>query len=151
MMISFQVRPAAASDSQSLTDLSRAFTVEDGREFSEANATAVASLCDGRPDAVALLAVTGEASTILGYAVLTLGYSIEHGGVDGFIDEIYVIPAMRNQGIGLALLDRAETEARLRSVKVLHLEAEKRNEKAQALYRSLGYYSQQRVLMSKPL
>jgi GNAT superfamily N-acetyltransferase len=36
----------------------------------------------------------------IGYVVLTLGYSLEYGGRDAFIDELYVREAYRGQGVG---------------------------------------------------
>jgi GNAT superfamily N-acetyltransferase len=40
----------------------------------------------------------------VGYVVLTLGFSLEYGGRDAFIDEFYVQPQSRGQGFGRAQL-----------------------------------------------
>src|SRR5690242_18954886 len=40
------------------------------------------------------------ASELFGYMILTFGYSLEFGGRDALIDELYVIPAARGSGIG---------------------------------------------------
>ena len=45
--------------------------------------------------------------------VLTLGYSVEHGGGDGFVDDLYLIPSARGSGAGAAVLDFALEQARL--------------------------------------
>jgi GNAT superfamily N-acetyltransferase len=40
----------------------------------------------------------------IGYVVLTLGYSLEAGGREALVDEIYIREGDRGQGIGRALL-----------------------------------------------
>ena len=40
----------------------------------------------------------------VGYLVLTLGYSLEYGGRDAFIDEVYIRSSYRGRGIGTAAL-----------------------------------------------
>jgi hypothetical protein len=46
--------------------------------------------------------VTEEDSTLLAYAVVTWGWSIESGGRDALLDEIYV--ADRSRGIGAEMM-----------------------------------------------
>ncbi len=147
----YLIRPAVHGDIHTLTKLSQDLTNEVGREFSGANAAAIAGICSGREDAFAWLAASSADLPPVGYGVLTLGYSVEHGGVDGFVDELYIAQHARRQGLGTALMSLVETEAQRRGVNVLHLEAESNNPKAQALYQRLGYLMQQRILMSKPL
>src|ERR1700739_3061571 len=43
----------------------------------------------------------GEA---IGYLVLTLGYSLEYGGRNAFIDEVYIRASHRGRGIGQSAL-----------------------------------------------
>ena len=69
---------------------------------------------------VALLAQ--RMGTALGYGVLTFGYSIEYHGIDAFIDELYVQPGYRGQGIGTAIIDVMIEISRQRNVQALHLE-----------------------------
>jgi len=70
----------------------------------------------------------------IGYLVLTLGYSVEHGGRDGFIDDLYVIDAARGRGVAAAALEFALAEATALGIRTLHLEAESENERAIGLY-----------------
>jgi ribosomal protein S18 acetylase RimI-like enzyme len=88
----------------------------------------------------------GEAA--VGYLVLTIGFSIEHGGRDGFIDDLYLIPEARGAGGGKALLDFAIAEARRLGIRTLHLEVEAENAAATGLYRKRGFAENGRRLMS---
>ncbi|NJN97294.1 MAG: GNAT family N-acetyltransferase [Anaerolineales bacterium] len=78
-----------------------------------------------------------DAETV-GYLVLTLGFRLAYGRY-AFIDEIYVRPAHRSQGIGRQAIAWAEAMCRELGVKALHLEVEQANAKARALYLTLGF------------
>jgi ribosomal protein S18 acetylase RimI-like enzyme len=84
-----------------------------------------------------------------GYLALALGYSIEVGGLDAFVDELYVLPEQRGRGLGRAALAFVEREARALGVRRLCLEVEHHNLRAQALYLALDYTLHSRQLMSK--
>jgi diamine N-acetyltransferase len=87
--------------------------------------------------------------TMAGYAVLTFGYSLEFGGVDAFVDELYLCEAYRQQGIGKAALDfLAQTCAAL-DIRALHLEVERANKRAQAVYHQFGFVDHDRYLLTK--
>jgi ribosomal protein S18 acetylase RimI-like enzyme len=80
-----------------------------------------------------------------------LGFSIEHGGRDGFIDDLYLVPAARGAGHGRALLDFAVGEAAKLGIRMLHLEVEPGNRRARGLYRQNGFSESKRRLMSRRL
>ena len=86
--------------------------------------------------------------TIVGYVVLTLGFSVESGGRDGFIDELYVAPAARGRGIGAKVLALVGREAGALGLKRLYLEVGHDNP-AHGLYRRAGFVDHPRHLMSK--
>lgn len=73
---------------------------------------------------------------ILGYALLAKSYSREAGGLVIWIDELYVKPEYRDQGIGKSVLNWMEKvypAARYR------LELEQNNVNAAKLYEKMGY------------
>ena len=80
--------------------------------------------------------------------MLSLGFSIEHGGRDGFIDDLYLVPAARGMGLGRALLAFAVGEAEKLGIRMLHLEVEPGNDRAHDLYRRNGFTESGRRLMS---
>jgi ribosomal protein S18 acetylase RimI-like enzyme len=84
-----------------------------------------------------------------GYVILTLGYSFEFRGRDAFIDELYVAPEFRRQGLGRRAMEFAEARAREMGVNAVHLEVDRGNGAAQELYRRAGYDEHGRFLMTK--
>ncbi|MCD2199590.1 GNAT family N-acetyltransferase [Halobacterium sp. KA-4] len=67
----------------------------------------------------------------------------------GVVDNIYVLPDLRGEGVGSALLDYAEGQLRDAGADVLAVEALWDNEAARRLYDSRGY-APHRVTMEKP-
>lgn len=86
---------------------------------------------------------------VIGYVVVTLGYSLEYQGRDAFVDELYVRPTYRRQGVGSQTLQFAEEMCRALDVKALHLEVERENKGAQQFYRKMGYGDHDRFLLTK--
>jgi ribosomal protein S18 acetylase RimI-like enzyme len=75
-----------------------------------------------------------------GYAVLTIRHSMEYSGPDGFIDDLYVRPGHRRQGLGREALRALFAECDRRGVLAVHVEAGRNNIAAQALYRHFGLH-----------
>lgn len=88
-------------------------------------------------------------ATPVGYIVLTFGFSFEYHGRDAFIDELYVEPQYRRQGIGRRAMQFVAESAREFGVNAIHLEVDKGNDAAEELYRRVGYADQARFLMTK--
>src|SRR5687767_3006332 len=59
---------------------------------------------------------------VAGYLVLTFGFSLEFGGRDAFVDELYVGDGFRGHGAGKAALAFAAEVCRARGIRALHLE-----------------------------
>lgn len=90
-----------------------------------------------------------EGETPVGYIVLTFGYSFEYHGRDSFIDELYVEPQFRRQGIGRRAMRFVEERAAELGVNAIHLEVDQGNDPAFELYRRTGYDDHKRFLMTK--
>jgi GNAT superfamily N-acetyltransferase len=73
-----------------------------------------------------------------GYVVLTLRFSMEHGGLAGFIDDLFIRPAHRRHGLGRLALQTLFDECRERGVLAVHVEVGRDNAPAQFLYASFG-------------
>ena len=86
---------------------------------------------------------------LVGYVILTLGYSFEFRGRDAFIDELYIEPEFRRTGLGRRAMEFVEEKARVFGVNALHLEVDRGNDAALELYRRAGYADQGRYLMTK--
>ena len=93
--------------------------------------------------------VDGE---LAGYIVLCRGFSIEFNGFDAFIDEFFLLPGFRGQGIGRRVLEQIADEAGRLDINALHLEVARDNEAAQRLYRASGFKARDKyLLMSREL
>jgi diamine N-acetyltransferase len=86
----------------------------------------------------------------MGYLVICFDFSLEYRGKGAWVDELFVQPSYRGQGIGTPLLDLAESASREHRAQFLHLEVSHAN-KALELYRRRGFVDHQRHLMTKPL
>ena|SRR5687767_6890896 len=73
-----------------------------------------------------------------GHVVLTLKHSMEFGGLAGVIDDLFVRPEFRRQGVGSALLSALFDACRKFRVAAVHVEVGPGNVAALALYRALG-------------
>ena len=88
---------------------------------------------------------------IIGYIILTFGFSFEYGGRDAFIDELYLKEEFRNRGLGKLILESVEFFAVKHKVKAIHLEVEETNVAGNRLYIKAGFSSNERGLMTKRL
>lgn len=79
----------------------------------------------------------GEAA---GYALLSLGWSNEAGGLTVWLEEIYIRPQFRGAGAGRQLIARVFHDYAGRAVR-FRLETEESNGGARKLYRSLGFHN----------
>jgi ribosomal protein S18 acetylase RimI-like enzyme len=73
-----------------------------------------------------------------GYVVLTIRFSMEYGGLDAFIDDLFIRPSYRRRGLGRAVLSALFAECERRKVLAVHVEVGHDNVVAKALYRSYG-------------
>ena len=138
--------PVTAGDGERLLELARAFHAEDGHPLDGRGEAAIAQLPG---EAMARCWLIREHGFVIGYVVLTLGYSIEYGGRDAFIDDLYLVPKARGRGLGGHVLDFVEDQAVALGVQALHLEVEVGNARAQELYRRSGFTESGRRLLSK--
>lgn len=88
-------------------------------------------------------------ATLVGYIILTVGFSFEFHGNDAFIDELYVAPAHRRRGFGRKAVEYIEQKAREMGINAIHLEVDNGNDPALELYRQTGYEDHDRFLMTK--
>jgi len=90
-----------------------------------------------------------DGPALVGYIILTIGFSFEFRGHDAFIDELYIVPAHRRRGFGRQAMALVEQKAREMGVNAIHLEVDPGNDSALELYRRTGYRNHDRFLMTK--
>ncbi len=103
----------------------------------ETRQAALLPLLEGSPHGVIYLA--GPARAPIGYVIVTFGWSIELGGMEAWIDEIYIRPAVRGRGIGSEILSSLPRALAGAGVKAMHLEVAKDNDRAKSLYEKLHF------------
>lgn len=80
-----------------------------------------------------------KAGEPVAYLLAVLVFSLEHGGMMAEIDEFFVAPACRGQGMGAALLSHAERVLRESGVRRLQLQLGSGNARAREFYVARGY------------
>ena len=139
---------AIRSDIPTLLQFMREYYEFDHLAFDEDVArTALESMVSD--DSLGRIWVIHHVDEAVGYLVLTLGYSLEYGGRDAFIDEVYIRSSYRGRGIGTAALTFAEEQCRALGVRALHLEVERANINAYGLYRKIGFVDHDRYMLTK--
>ena len=89
------------------------------------------------PAAFVLLA--GEREDPLGYAVVTLRPTVYTDGPLAVLDELYVRPRRRGEGIGTVLLTRAIEEVRARGGGEMHINVDEVDTDARRFYERHGF------------
>lgn len=149
-MTTLRFTPVSPADRATLETLVRDYYAFDGHDYVDAEqGPALDLVCAGEANALAFL--IHDETALAGYLILTLGFSVEYGGRDGFIDELHLVEACRGRGLGREVMDFAERAAREAGIRYLHLEVELHNERARRLYDARGYEDSGRTLMSKRL
>ncbi len=147
------IRSAAPADLEHLLVLGAEYAAADGHDFDRDAASAgfAPLLTDDRYGIVHVAeSVAADGTRALdGYGVVTWGWSIEIGGLDVVLDELYV--RTRGTGIGTALVTSLERACRERGVKRIFLETERPNEAARRLYARLGFTADDSIWMAKEL
>lgn len=133
------LEPMRADEVDAVLALCRAFCVEDGRPYDARRVGDGLTGLLGRPHLGTTLVLRREGRPV-GYAVVTLGWSLESGGLDALLDEVYVEPGLRGAGVGTALVEAAVAHARDDlGARRIYLEVEAANERARRLYERLGF------------
>jgi GNAT superfamily N-acetyltransferase len=135
------IRLASVADVAAFGRLLHAFNVE----FDES--TPPAALIAER--AVPLIE-SGEVTVLLGgdgpdgFAQLRFRPSLYTGALDAHLEELYVVPARRGEGLGRALLEAAIAHSRERGAARMDLGTSEDDVAAMALYESAGFTNRER-------
>lgn len=129
-----EIREATPEDAPLIGRLLDAFNREydDPTPGPEALAARVATLIEGGDTSVLL---AGDA----GIAVLRLRRALWSEGLEAYLAELYVVPALRNQGIGRRLMEAVLEHARAGGADTIDLNTSIDDTQAVALYEKLGF------------
>ena len=84
-----------------------------------------------------------------GYVVITWGYSLESGGREALIDEIYL--RRRGQGLGSKVMDALFDDMAARGVVKMFLETETHNRRARRFCARQGFVEDDSIWMSRQI
>lgn len=84
---------------------------------------------------------------VAGYLILTFIFSFEYGGRIIFLDELYISEKARGKGAGKDALGFVRQQSRTLNGKIMYLEVEPHNQRAQELYLKQGFAKHKRNLM----
>jgi GNAT superfamily N-acetyltransferase len=103
-----------------------------------------------RPERGAVL-LARRGHEAVGVAVIPYTWTVEHGGPCAWLDELYVVPDMRAQGIGTRLLVAAMEIAREDGCLAMDLEVDVDHMRVEALYLRHGFHALPRRRFSRSL
>ncbi len=88
---------------------------------------------------------------IAGYVIFTFGYSLEYGGRDFLVDELYLRDTFRGQGIGTQTLNALEDYCRHLGLSVMYLVVDHNNPRARSVYENFGFKNPGRDILVKDI
>jgi ribosomal protein S18 acetylase RimI-like enzyme len=130
------IRLATAADAGAFGRLLHAFNAEFDDPTPEADEIA---------ERAAPLIESGEVTVLFagdgpdGFAELRFRPSLYTGALDAYLEELYVVPERRGQGLGRALLEAAMEHAQERGAAHIDLNTSEDDVAARALYESAGF------------
>lgn len=149
-MAAIAVRAARPDDVPALVALMGEFYAESGYPLPEAAAARTFAALVGDP-ALGQVWVLEADGAPAGYLALTVGFSMEHGGLRGFVDDLFVRPPARGRGLAAAALAEARRACAARGVRALCVEVGPANDGARRVYARAGFRDTARLLLAQPL
>jgi GNAT superfamily N-acetyltransferase len=90
-------------------------------------------------ESVGKIHVARDGGKVVAMASLLYSISTAEGGLAASFEDLVVLPGYRGKGVGKALLRHVIADAKRQGVLRLTLLTDRQNERAQALYRKLGF------------
>jgi ribosomal protein S18 acetylase RimI-like enzyme len=146
-----QLHLCGPEDAAKLLPLVAAFHAEFGLDLDDAHRErAVLPLLEGSP--LGAIWLLGPRRAPVGYVVVSFGWAIEMGGLDAFVDELFVRPAVRGRGLASEALNDLAGALREAGVTMLHMEVDREDTAVQRFYGRAGFALRDRyTLMSRKL
>ena len=138
---------AGPDDAERLLRMLAAYHAFEGIDVSdEHRAAALMPLLEGSPHGAVWL--VGPKMAPVGYIAVSFGWSIELGGLEGFIDEFWIREKVRGRGMGGEVLAALLPSLKAAGLRALHLEVAPGNETAMRLYGRMGFQHRDYRLMT---
>jgi len=145
-----ELRPATEDDLDTLNGMVRAYYVHDGVAYEELPARrALQEII--RTEHFGRAWLIDLDRELIGYAVLTFGFSVEFHGRHAVLDEIFLLPDHQGKGHFKEILTLIEACCRQLGIRGLSLVVETKNAPAQRAYQKNGFKPYERFVMTKRL
>ena len=140
-------RPALLEDLDTLLDLMADFYGESDYDLDRGLSRRALESLIGNPSlgAVWLLQYDGLSA---GYVVLAVCFSMEHGGLCAYVDDLFVRSEFRGRGLGSPSMEALFAECRQRDVRSIHVEVGRGNSQAKKFYGRFGFRENDRELLT---
>jgi ribosomal protein S18 acetylase RimI-like enzyme len=138
MIDGIHIRRATADDLDEVVDLLAAQLAEHDIPIDRADLAFAAEAILRVPERGFLLLAVADEGTV-GVACVSYSWTVERGGKVAWLDELYVVPARREHGIGNALLEDVIDAAGADGCRTVELEVETSHARAEHLYRRHGF------------
>lgn len=140
------MRKASPEHSEQLVELMAEFYAEAGFTLNRVHAAEAfaAILADKRLGYAWLIQAS---SKTVGYLVVTFVFNMEYGGLNAFVDDLYVQAPFRNRGLATKALAEARRFCVARDIRAMSVEVGRDNIEAQGVYRRNGFVATERQLL----
>ncbi len=136
---------ARPDDLDRLLPLVAAFHAEQGVDMDDGGRrAAMQPLLEGSPHGA--LYIVGPNRAPIGYVMISFGWSLRFGGLDGVLDEIFIRPGVRGRRIGTEILLALPKTLGAAGLRALHLEVERDKDRARALFERLSFRASERSM-----
>jgi GNAT superfamily N-acetyltransferase len=135
-----EIRAMVPADRARIIELLAVQLAEHGVDLAgEALGRAVDGVLEDPRRGAFLVAALPDGGPIVGLAYLGFTWTLEHGGLVSWLEELYVVPELRGRGVGASLLEGAMAQARARGALAMDLEVDQGHARAANLYRRAGF------------
>ena len=150
MIEGIEIRRATPADAEEVTELLAAQLAEHEIPIARADLAFAAEGILRVPERGFVLLADGMEGAA-GVACVSFSWTVERGGNVAWLDELYVVPRMREHGIGGELLGEAIAAAQAAGCLTMELEVETSHARAEHLYRRHGFADLPRRRWTRPL
>jgi ribosomal protein S18 acetylase RimI-like enzyme len=151
MIEGIEIRRATPADAEEVTELLAAQLAEHDIPIERADLAFAAEGILRVPERGFVLLAVGQDGGAVGVACLSFSWTVERGGNVAWLDELYVVPRMREHGVGGELLGEAIAAATAEGCRTVELEVETSHARAEHLYRRHGFTDMPRRRWTRPL
>jgi len=112
---------ASAEHAAQVLGLMHRYHEEAKLPYDDAHRADVATpLLDGSP--LGAVWIIGPNRAPLGYVIISFGWSMAHGGMVGWLEEVYIRASVRNRGIGTEVMHAVVVNLRQAGLKAMHVQ-----------------------------